>query len=192
MKRLYHIMDLWSQVMEMGATPPVDSFPLLRHVPERLLGNWKSRSRRVGIAMESLYSDVLDQVEARRKGGRKVESFIDYVLDQNEKNQLSRNQLIFLGGVVMEGGSDTSSSIIIAIIQGLIKNPEIQKKAHAQIDAVVGEDRSPVWADFEKLPYINCIVKEGHRWRPVTPLSFPHALGQGILNLSISHDEMLM
>ena len=185
MKRLYYIMDLWSQVMEMGATPPVDSFPLLRHVPEWLLGNWKSRSRRVGMAMESLYSDVLDHVEARRKGGRKVESFMDYVLDQNDKNQLSRNQLIFLGGVVMEGGSDTSSSIIIAIIQGLIKNPEIQKKAQAQIDAVVGEDRSPRWADLEKLPYINCIVKEGHRWRPVTPLSFPHALGQGMLSLPL-------
>ena len=142
--------------------------------------------------MESLYSDVLDYVEARRKSGRKVKSFIDYVLDENDKNQHSRNQLIFLGGVLMEGGSDTSYSIILAIIQGLIKNPEIQKKAQAHIDAMVGEDRSPVWADFKKLPYINCIVKEGHRWRPVTPLSFPHALGQGILGPSISHDEMLM
>lgn len=27
--------------------------------------------------------------------------------------------------------------------------------------------RMPVWDDFNDLPYINCIVKEGLRWHPV-------------------------
>ena len=39
MKRFYYIIDLWLQVMEMVATPPVDAFPLLQHVPKRLLDN---------------------------------------------------------------------------------------------------------------------------------------------------------
>lgn len=84
----------------------------------------------------------------------------------------------------MEGGSDTSASLILAIIQAMIHYPEVQRKAQEEIDSVVKFQRSPVWADLPKLPYINMIVKEGHRWRPILPLCFPHALGEGKLNLN--------
>ena len=40
----------------------------------------------------------------------------------------------------MEGGSDTSSSLILAIIQALILNPDVQEKAHREMASVVGED----------------------------------------------------
>ena len=43
---------------------------------------------------------------------------------------------------------------------------------------MVGEDRSPNWQDYSKLPYIAQTVKEAMRWRPVTPLGFPHALAE--------------
>ena len=52
-------------------------------------------------------------------------------------------------------------------------------RAHAEIDAAIGEDRSPRWSDFSKLPYINMIIKESHRWRPVSPLGVSHALAEG-------------
>ena len=52
-------------------------------------------------------------------------------------------------------------------------------RAQTEIDAAIGEDRSPQWSDFSKLPYINMIIKESHRWRPVSPLGVPHALAEG-------------
>ena len=55
----------------------------------------------------------------------------------------------------------------------------IRSRAQAEIDAHIGTDRSPTWDDFAKLPYINCIIKEGHRWRPVSPLGVPHAVAEG-------------
>ncbi|KAF4303650.1 hypothetical protein GTA08_BOTSDO14230 [Botryosphaeria dothidea] len=48
MVRLFSLMNEWSEILEIGATPPVDSFPLLKLVPERFLGNWKTRATRVG------------------------------------------------------------------------------------------------------------------------------------------------
>ena len=48
--------------------------------------------------------------------------------------------------------------------------PEVQKKAQAEIDAVVGPSRLPDFDDRPSLPYINAIVKELMRWHPVTPL----------------------
>lgn len=181
MARLYDLMENWSKIMETGATPPVDVYPFLRLIPERFLGNWVSRATKVKEEMESLYSDMINHVIRRREQQGSKGSFMDKVLDRNDKLGLSSHELYFLGGVMMEGGSDTSSSIIIACIQVLTKWPEVQKKAQAEIDAVIGEDRSPLWSKYTKLPYVAAVVKEAMRWRPVTPLSFPHCLDEGNL-----------
>ena len=52
--------------------------------------------------------------------------------------------------------------------------PEIQKKAQAELDAVVGRGRVPDFDDQQNLVYINAILKEALRWRVVTPFSVPH------------------
>ena len=51
--------------------------------------------------------------------------------------------------------------------------PEVQKKAQAEIDAVVGPNRLPDFEDRPFLPYINAIVKETMRWHLVVPLCEP-------------------
>ena len=167
--------------MESGATPPVDIFPFLKIVPEWLLGNWVSRSRDVGKRMDALYGAMQARVIARRRQEGSKDALIDKVLDQQEKLGYSQNQVNFLGGVLMEGGSDTTSTMILVFIQAMIMDPHVQSKAQKEIDEVCGEDRSPCWSDHTRLPYINMIVKETMRYRLVTPLAFPHALAKGKL-----------
>jgi cytochrome P450 len=48
--------------------------------------------------------------------------------------------------------------------------PEVQKKAQAEIDAVVGPNRLPDFDDRPFLPYINAVIKESMRWHLVVPL----------------------
>ncbi len=78
--------------------------------------------------MTSLYTEVLQRVYARRSANIKKDSFMDRVLDQQETNQFDEHQLAFLGGTLMEGGSDTSSSLILAIVQAMTQYPEVQKR----------------------------------------------------------------
>ncbi len=52
--------------------------------------------------------------------------------------------------------------------------PDVQKKAHAELDDVVGHDRLPDFTDRESLPYLNAIIKESLRWMNVTPLGLAH------------------
>ena len=47
--------------------------------------------------------------------------------------------------------------------------PDVQKKAQAEIDAVVGPNRLPDFQDRSSLPYINAVVKESSRWNLVLP-----------------------
>jgi cytochrome P450 len=57
----------------------------------------------------------------------------------------------------------------------MILYPEVMKKAQAEIDAVVGNDRLPTFADREHLPYINALAKEVLRWNSIAPFG-GHAL----------------
>lgn len=70
-------------------------------------------------------------------------------------------------GELIEGGADTTAAQILTLVLAFTLYPEVQAKARKEIDATCGTERSPRWTDFEQLPYINCIVKEGMRWRPV-------------------------
>ena len=48
--------------------------------------------------------------------------------------------------------------------------PEVQRKAQAELDAVIGPDRLPTLADRERLPYLNAVMLEVLRWIPVAPM----------------------
>jgi cytochrome P450 len=52
-------------------------------------------------------------------------------------------------------------------------NPEVQKRAQAEIDHVA-PNRLPTFDDYDSLPYIRAILKESARWGPTTPLGLPH------------------
>ena len=47
--------------------------------------------------------------------------------------------------------------------------PDVQKKAQAELDAVVGTSRLPDFYDRPLLPYINAVVKEISRWNLAAP-----------------------
>ena len=52
--------------------------------------------------------------------------------------------------------------------------PDVVKKAHAELDSVVGPHRLPDYADQESLVYINAIILEAMRWHVIAPLGVPH------------------
>ena len=58
----------------------------------------------------------------------------------------------------------------------MVMHPEVQRKAQAEIDRVVGNDRFPTIADHANLPYVNAVAKEVLRWGPIVPLGKPNAL----------------
>jgi cytochrome P450 len=57
----------------------------------------------------------------------------------------------------------------------MIAFPEIQRRAQAEIDSVVGRDHLPTFADAPRLPYVRAIIKEIFRWRSPVPFGVPHA-----------------
>lgn len=56
----------------------------------------------------------------------------------------------------------------------MVTFPEVQTRAQAELDAVVGRTRVPNSKDLPHLHYIRAMVKETLRWRTVAPLNIPH------------------
>ncbi|KAJ0302117.1 hypothetical protein Brms1b_012143 [Colletotrichum noveboracense] len=160
----------WTASMEPGANPPVDVFTFLRHIPASL-AYWKRRAIDAGQTMDETWSTARRLVEERRAHGEKRNCIIDGLLDEYEQKgwpaSISQHAFTNLMGEIIEGGADTTAAQLLTLILAFALHPEIQRKAQAEIDEICGSERSPRWDDFEKMPYINCIVKEGMRWRSV-------------------------
>ena len=48
--------------------------------------------------------------------------------------------------------------------------PEVQKKAQAELDTIIGPERLPNLSDRQSLPYMEALLKEIHRWHAVSLL----------------------
>jgi cytochrome P450 len=59
-------------------------------------------------------------------------------------------------------------------IGALLLFPDVQPRAQAEIDAIIGPGRLPELEDKPRLPYLNAVLKEVLRWRPIGPVGLPH------------------
>ena len=76
-------------------------------------------------------------------------------------------------------GIETVSSML-SLFLALVLFPQVQRRAQAELDAVIGRDRLPTFDDRPRLPYIEALCKELIRWKMVTPTgtSFPESHDQ--------------
>jgi len=115
--------------------------------------------------------DVKKQIAA----GQDSHCFVKYLLDSQKESGITDQEIAFLGGVMYGAGSDTTSDAIATFIMTMVNHPEVQRKAQEEIDRVVGRDRMPSFADQPDLLYVNAIVKEVQRWRPIIAGGLAHA-----------------
>ena len=65
-------------------------------------------------------------------------------------------------------------AVVLTVILALVHAPGLLVRAHAELDKVVGRDRLPNFDDYGRLKFIEAIMLEAMRWRPVAPLcEFP-------------------
>lgn len=53
-------------------------------------------------------------------------------------------------------------------------HPQVQKRIQKELDEQVGRERPVSVSDRSRLPYLDCVINEGMRIRPVSPVLIPH------------------
>jgi len=165
----------FSETMRPGAYL-VDRFPWLRYVP--------GYGRRLKQYYESdlkFYSDQLNRVKFAMSSDDAGASFSRTLLENEDENRLSFDEMAFLAGTLFEAGSSTTADTIIMMTMAAACFPSEQSWVQEELDRVVGMDRLPCWNDWSTLPRLHAFISEVLRWRPVTPFGFTHRSTRDII-----------
>ena len=149
-----------------------DAIPLLLRLP-RFMQPWlpdleHMRDYENTFSLQN-YSDALKDAEKHPERpciARSIQK--EMMMDSGEVNELQAATICM---EILGAGSDTTANSILFIILACMAHPEVQRKAHEELDRVIGQDRFPAWADEPSLPYVRAIIKEQHRWKTIAPTS---------------------
>lgn len=97
---LYHAQDQFTEILEPGATPPVDAFPFLKYLPE-FMAPWKARARAIRLEQRTLYNRLLTETKAKLVKGEATDCFIARLLRDKEKSGLTDDQVMYTGGILV-------------------------------------------------------------------------------------------
>ncbi|PIL22734.1 cytochrome P450 [Ganoderma sinense ZZ0214-1] len=184
----------------LSGTSILEFLPTLSYIPPWVPGAGYLRKlveiRRATLRLRDLpWRDARDAVLSGRANGREsvVRAMMEDYACVKDKARYSFEEeaaknvaaVSYAGTVFLLlepfSGIDTTHGVLCNFCVAMSLYPEVQKKAQAELDAVIGQHRFPEFSDRENLPYINAIVKEIFRWNPVTPL--------GLARLTTSDDH---
>ncbi|KAK1573711.1 cytochrome P450 2D18 [Colletotrichum navitas] len=172
---VYIAMEAVSKALEPGSYLPVDQFPILKLIPVSWMES-RNRANECYKTVAGVWKEAYERVKERREAGDKRVSLLDSVLEGEIEMGVPHASTAMNNffGAVHQGAADTTATATLTSILLLAKYPQFQERARVELDRVCGFERTPKWSDFKDLPYINCIVKEGLRIRPVVPSGVPH------------------
>ncbi|KAH9973229.1 cytochrome P450 [Lactifluus volemus] len=157
-----------------------DLFPFLVYMPWWFPGaGFKKEARlewvpHVKTALHAPYETVKRQMDSGTAKPSVAASMISELNEQSTEEEIFTSMAI--PATMYLGAQDTTVSVLHSFILAMVLYPDVQRKAQAEIDTIIGNDRLPDFGDQPLLPYVSAILEEALRWHPVVPLAIPHRL----------------
>ncbi|KAI0643941.1 CyP450 monooxygenase [Trametes meyenii] len=159
----------------------VETFPILRFLPPWFPGAQFRRDSEKWRPVVQRLRDVPwnATTKAAREGVARpsiATTMVERLAGFKEDEALAEESLLAqdTAATGYAGGSDTSYATMMTFFLAMAKHPSAQRRAQAELDAVVGAHRLPDFSDLPALPYVAALVKECMRWRVVLPLGIMH------------------
>ncbi|KAG2362576.1 hypothetical protein BDR07DRAFT_1357440 [Suillus spraguei] len=156
----------------------VDSIPWLKYVP------WYAPELRDESERTiRLYTSQLNRVRQQLQSNEDIgSSFSKYILENEHLYGLTEDEMAYLAGGLFGAGSHTTGIAICTVLMAAAHFPEEQAKVQTELDAVIGQERAPTFADKPSLPHLEAFISEAFRWRPVAPEGgVPHRTTEDVI-----------
>ena len=150
----------------------VDAIPILNHLPWPL-APWKKISEKFWRLESGLHMSNMRSGEATKSWNMTKQIRI-----AREAQDIPDMDLAYNVGIIYQAGLDTTNIALEIFTLACATQPRFMQHAQEELDRVVGSDRLPTFDDRANLPYMNAVVKEVLRWRPVSAGGIPHAVIQ--------------
>ncbi|OLN81626.1 Fumitremorgin C synthase 2 [Colletotrichum chlorophyti] len=166
------VVEMQSKVTHVAANPGLlDFIPPLRHLPA-FISPWRRAADKLFATQSELYLGLLEKgtnapcwnatrqarAVAAKHGGDGGVPEID---------------LAFTLATSIQGGMETSPRQMLWLLVAAHENREFVARAHAVLDKVVGRHRLPNFSDRPRMAYLDAVMSEVLRWRPISPGSIP-------------------
>ncbi|KAG5528596.1 hypothetical protein RHGRI_029326 [Rhododendron griersonianum] len=162
--------ELVSEVFSSGvASNPADFLPVLRWIG---YNGFEKNLAKTQKRFDKLLQGLIDE---HRKDNSK-NTMIDHLLSLQESQPEYYTDEIIKGlmNVMILAETDTSAVTLEWAMSLLVNHPEVLKKARAEIDSHVGQDRLINEHDLQRLSYLQAIISETIRLCPAAPMLLPH------------------
>ncbi|KLU90241.1 cytochrome P450 3A24 [Magnaporthiopsis poae ATCC 64411] len=184
-RRFFDVQEDWAAILAGGAFPPLNVFPWLRHVPSVLTPwkGWRERAADIRRRQQGLYEELHAETVERMRAGKSQDCFFARLIAEQDqlaqagkgKEVFTQLELTYIGGFMLEGGSDTTAMAFLTLALAMAAFPDIQKEAQAELDAVFGTENMPHSVSGRELPFLKACFLETLRWRPGLTTAIPHA-----------------
>uniref|UniRef100_A0AAZ3NMB3 Steroid 21-hydroxylase n=1 Tax=Oncorhynchus tshawytscha TaxID=74940 RepID=A0AAZ3NMB3_ONCTS len=93
---------------------------------------------------------------------------------EQEEEGISDDHVLMTAAEAFGAGVETTSTTLLWVLAFLLHHPQVQERVQKELDEVVGCGRSPDVSDRTHLPYLDSVINEVMRIRPVSPILIPH------------------
>ncbi|KAF8550950.1 cytochrome P450 [Imleria badia] len=158
----------------------VDLLPILKYIPSWVPGaNFQRLASEWLKSVTAMVNLPWDEMMQKYRNGVSIRCYSCSMIDENGGtgcNSETRLLIKETAATLYAAGADSASAVISSFFLAMTLHPEIFSEATTEIDSVVGRDRLPELSDREKLPFLECIIKEVYRWNPPAPIGAAHRL----------------
>ncbi|KAH9047710.1 cytochrome P450 [Lactarius hengduanensis] len=151
----------------------VEFFPWMQYIPSRFAA-WKRNAEHWYRQDSAMFEGLFNSVHVNSVNGDDRPSLCATLIRDAGRHNLSNRENSWLAATMYSAGAETTAVVMAWWMLAMLAYPETQARAQAELDAVVGRERLPTFADYPHLPYIRAMVKEALRWRAVDPVGLPH------------------
>ncbi|KAJ7090846.1 cytochrome P450 [Mycena belliarum] len=135
----------------------------------------RSRGRKLHDDIMEVYGAMYLEFKARMDADEAVpECLVKTLIETNEIEKLDWEDTCMLAAVFTLGGVHSTSGIIQWFLALIPSHPDIQARAHEELDRVIGRDHWPSAEDEPRLPFIRAIIKEVQRVHAPFWMATPH------------------
>lgn len=150
-----------------------DSAPLLLYLPEWFPGmafkRWARDARSKFIEyttqpFQQARTSVLDGTETR---GMVPDALSDIIAGTSKYKE---EELVSAASSIHTAAIETTYAMLMNFLILIMTHQDVQEKAYQEIISVTESTRQPLLSDMTAMPYIDAIIREVHRFNPVTPV----------------------
>jgi cytochrome P450 len=155
----------------------LDAIPWLIKMPSWLpVSRFKRYAREWYPLVISALKTPFDKVKKELAAGTATHCVAANTISKLDENSTEEDIWVAksVPGTMYTAGVDSTVSAVRTFILAMTLYPEVQRKAQAELDQIVGNSRLPDFSDEATLPYVQAVLKEVLRWHPVAPLGVPH------------------